>query len=89
MDKLDSRATKAESFGKYKSLLLSFMKVKSCSLFSIHDPIGIKLLTRLHLGFSHLNDHTFQHNFRDTECNALTVVLRLNPPNISVLPFFQ
>ena len=65
-NKLDNRIRKAESLGKFKSLLLSFMKVKSCSVFSIHDPMGIKLLTRLHLRYTCLNDHEFQHNFRDT-----------------------
>ena len=29
------------------------------------DPSGLKLLTRLRLGFSHLNEHKFRHNFRD------------------------
>ena len=42
------------------------MKVKSRPVFSEHDPIGIKLLTRLRLGFSHLNEHKFRHNFGDT-----------------------
>ena len=32
---------------------------------SIFDPIGLKLLTRLHLGLSHLNEHKFCHNFQD------------------------
>ena len=65
-NKLDNIIRKAESLGKFKSLLLSFIRVKSRSVFSIHDPIGIKLLTRLRLGFSHLNEHKFRHNFRDT-----------------------
>ena len=28
--------------------------------------IGIKLITRLRLGFSHLREHKFKHNFQDT-----------------------
>ena len=31
----------------------------------IFDPIGLKLLTRLRLGFSHLNGHRLRHNFQD------------------------
>ena len=27
--------------------------------------MGIKYLTRLRLGLSHLNDHKFRHNFQD------------------------
>ena len=35
------------------------------SIYNIHDPVGIKYLTRLRLGFSHLNEHKFRHNFQD------------------------
>ena len=31
----------------------------------IHDPLGIKLLKRLRVGLSHLNEHRFRHNFQD------------------------
>ena len=34
--------------------------------FSIYDPFGIKLLNRLSVDFSHLNEHKFRHNFADT-----------------------
>ena len=66
MNKLDSRIKKSESLGKFKSLLLSFIKIKSRSAFFIHDPIGIKLLKRTCLGFDYLNKHKLWHNFRDT-----------------------
>ena len=32
----------------------------------MHDPLGLKLLTRLHVNFSHLRAHKFRHNCRDT-----------------------
>ena len=35
------------------------------SLFNIHNPVGIKLLTRLRLGLSHLNEHRFNHKFQN------------------------
>ena len=35
------------------------------SVFNIHDQIGIKLLTRLTLGLSHLNEHRFNHIFQN------------------------
>ena len=41
-------------------------KKKENSLFSVHDPLGTKLLTRLRLKFSHLNEHKFRHGFNDT-----------------------
>ena len=33
------------------------------SLLSVYDPLGVKLLTRLRLHFSHLNEHKFRHGF--------------------------
>ena len=39
---------------------------KENSVFSIYDPYGLKLLTRLKLQFSHLKEHKFRHGFGDT-----------------------
>ena len=39
---------------------------KENSLFSIHNPVGVKLLTRLRLQLSHLNEHKFRNGFEDT-----------------------
>ena len=36
------------------------------SIFDISNPHVIKLLTRLRLGLSHLNDHKFKYGFNDT-----------------------
>ena len=36
------------------------------SLFSNHNPVDVKLLTRLRLKLSHLNEHKFRHDFEDT-----------------------
>ena len=33
--------------------------------YRIHNPFGIRLLTRLRLGLSHLNKHKVRHNFAD------------------------
>ena len=32
------------------------------NIYNIFDPIGLKFLTRLHLGFGHLKEHRFRHN---------------------------
>ena len=32
---------------------------------TIHNPNGLKLLTRFRLGLSHLKEHKFNHNFKD------------------------
>ena len=33
---------------------------------NVHNPHGIKLLTRLRVGLSHLREHKFRHNFQDS-----------------------
>ena len=53
------------SYTAFKNALLSFIRPKHVDTFGIHNPIGLQLLTRLRLGFSHLNEHKFRHNFRD------------------------
>ena len=57
---------KAESIKHLKSTFKEFFSLKQKSLFTIHDPVGVKLLSRLRLKFSHLNEQKFRHNFEDT-----------------------
>ena len=45
---------------------MKFFSLQEISLFSIHDPTGVKLLTRLWLKFIHFNEHKFYHNFKNT-----------------------
>ena len=61
---LATKTRNAKSINIFKRLLLE--EKKENSLFSICDPLGIKLLTRLRLQFSHLNEHKFRHGFNDT-----------------------
>ena len=35
------------------------------STYRIHNPVGMRLLTRLRLGLSHQNEHKFRRNFAD------------------------
>ena len=44
---------------------MKFFSLQQRSLFSIHYPPGVKLLTRLWLKFSHLNKHKFHHDFKN------------------------
>ena len=53
------------SYTAFKNALLSFIRPKHLDTFGIHNLIGMQMLTRLRLGFSHLNEHKFRHNFRD------------------------
>ena len=51
----------------YLSILyLSFIRPSKRSIFNVNDPEGVKNLTRLHLRFSHLNEHKFRRGFLDT-----------------------
>ena len=51
---------------KSQEIALSFIKPTFSSLFSIHHPVGVKLLVRVRLGFSNLREHKFRHNFHNT-----------------------
>ena len=41
--------------------------VKPNAIYGIHNPIGLRYLTRLRVGLSHLRSHKYGHNFKDTE----------------------
>ena len=49
----------------FKNKLLAFIRPVQRSIFSLFNPQGLKLLTRLRLGLSQLNEHRFRHNFKD------------------------
>ena len=44
---------------------MSFIRPLESNVYNIFDPIGLKFLTCLRLGFSHLNEHRFRHNLQD------------------------
>ena len=54
------------SINAFKSSILNFVRPRENSVFVVHDINGLKLLTRLTMNFSHLNEHKFRHNFNDT-----------------------
>ena len=41
------------------------MRTYASSIFDIHNPLVIKLLTRLHLDLSHLHEQKFRHYLQD------------------------
>ena len=63
---LSPKICKLVSYEVFKNSLLKFIRSFPNSLFNVSDSLGIKLLTRLCLGFSHLREHKFNHNFQDT-----------------------
>ena len=54
-DKLNPEIRNSGSYNIFRSVTIG-----------LTDTIGIKLITRLRLGFSHLPEHKFSHNFQDT-----------------------
>ena len=65
-NKMDPNIQKSSSLEIYKRALLKFIRPTSANVYKIHYPRGLKLLTRLRLGLSHLREHKFRHNFNDT-----------------------
>ena len=65
---LDSEIRNGKTYASVRKMLLHFIRPIGNSPHKIYDPLGIKLLTRLRLGFSHLSnlEHKFRHNFGDS-----------------------
>ena len=59
-NKLDNTIRNSKSFSICRNSLLKIGRPIQNSIFKIHDPLGIKLLTRLRLGLSQLNEHRFR-----------------------------
>ena len=45
--------------------LLKFIRSNDASVYDANDTVGVVLLTRLRVGFSHFREHMFRHNFAD------------------------
>ena len=65
-NKLDLEICSSASLEIFKKHLLNFIRPNCNNVFKINNPLGLKLLTRLRIGFSHLKEHKFQHNFQDS-----------------------
>ena len=63
---LDCKIRNSGSLSIFKKNLINVIRPCVNSIFNIHNPYRIKLLTRLRLGLSHLCDHKFRHCFQDT-----------------------
>ena len=50
----------------FQKALLVFCKTEENSVLIVDNPISVKYLNRLRLNFSHLNEHKFHHNLKDT-----------------------
>ena len=65
-NKLNPEIRRSGSYKIFRKSLLNYIRPRASKVYNINDTIGIKLITRLRLGFSHLREHKFKHNFRGT-----------------------
>ena len=79
-NKLTVEIKNAKSINIFKKLIL--IKKKENSIFSICDPLGVKLLTRLRLNFSHLNEHKFRHVLTTRSIHYVPAEMTLRPRSI-------
>ena len=63
-NKLDLTLHKS-SYKVFRNSLLKMICPSPNPVYDIHNPLGLCLLTRLRLGLSHLNEHKFNHNFKN------------------------
>ena len=62
---LDPSIRNSETINAFNQKLLPFILPLENGIFNIFDPEELKLLTRLRLGFSNLNEHRFRHDFQE------------------------
>ena len=65
-NKSDPGFRKADSLSLFQTNILKFIRPSSNSVYNCHNPKGLKFITRLRLGLSHLREHKFKHSFQDT-----------------------
>ena len=65
-NKLDPSLGNLASYNVFKFSILKFIRPSPNKTFQCHNPKGIKLVTRLRLGLSHLREHKFVHSFQNT-----------------------
>ena len=62
---IDINIRNSSCVNTFNKELLRFIRPEANSTYNINDPKGLKLLTRLWLGLSHLGDYKFRRNFQD------------------------
>ena len=54
------------SLSLFRTRLIGLVRPMKGQMYGIHDLFGVRRLTQLRVGLSPLRDHTFRHNFLDT-----------------------
>ena len=69
-NKLDPAIGNSESLSIFRKNIRHFIRPAPNSIYNCHNPKGVKLITRLRLGLSHLREqHNFQHSINPL-CNC-------------------
>ena len=77
MNKLDLSIRNSTSLNVFKGRLLQFVRPLENNVFTCHNPIGIKYVTRLMLGFSQLRYRKRKQTFlvdADPLCSCSTAI---------------
>ena len=61
---MDRKIRQSSTLLTFRNSLLKNGRLAPEPIYNIHNPNGLKLLTRLRLELSHLNEHNFNHNFK-------------------------
>ena len=64
-NKLDLKTRQSKTLLTFRNALIKFGRPIPKPIYKVHNPVGLKLHSRLRLGLSHLNQHNFNHNFQD------------------------
>ena len=76
-NKLDSNICCSPSYKPFRKQIQEFIRPHPNSTFNIPNSLGLTYLTRLRVGLSHLREHKFRHNFRDSlnpVCNCSNAI---------------
>ena len=63
--KVDLDIRSSSSYNLFCNTLLKFIRPAQRKTFNKNDSVGVRLLTKLRLGFSHFHKHKFRDGFRD------------------------
>ena len=74
---MDSDVKDIDSRAMFRKKLFNFIRPLENDANESQDTLGVRLLNRLRMGFSHLVEHKFRHNFGDT-LNPLLFMLSWN-----------
>ena len=86
-NKLDPDICSSALYYLFHSTSFKFIRPVQRKTLNINNSVGVKLLTRLCLGFSHLREHKFWHGFRDISNTLCLCSIKAECTLPSVLPF--